>query len=85
MLPVKAQKNQHHYADPHKPVVEILPKGQPQFLTYMSPWFLVGNGGMDCGDSYWGLYRDYYRDPFPHSLLSARQKSLEYSTPIDPV
>ena len=36
-------------------------------------WFLVGNGGMDYGDVYWGLYRDYYRDPFPHSLLSTRQ------------
>ena len=33
-------------------------------------WFLVGNGGMDYGDYYWGLYRDYYR----HSLLSTRQK-----------
>ena len=20
---------------------------------------------MDYGDDYWGLYRDYYRDPFP--------------------
>ena len=27
---------------------------------------------MDYGDYYWG-YRDYYRDPFPHSLLSTRQ------------
>ena len=25
---------------------------------------------MDSGDCYWGVYRDYYRDPFPHSLLS---------------
>ena len=32
--------------------------------------FLVGNGD---GDYYWGLYRDYCRDPFPHSLLSTRQ------------
>ena len=24
-------------------------------------------------DYYWGLYRDYNRDPFPHSLLSIRQ------------
>ena len=37
-------------------------------------WFLVGNGGMDYGDYCWGLYRDYYRDPFPHSLLSTRQE-----------
>ena len=36
-------------------------------------WCLVGNGGMDYGDYYWGLYRDYHRDPFPHSLLSTRQ------------
>ena len=28
--------------------------------------FLVGNGGVDYGDYYWGLCRDYYnRDPFP--------------------
>ena len=25
---------------------------------------------MDYGDYYWGLFRDYYGDPFPHSLLS---------------
>ena len=25
---------------------------------------------MDFGDYYQGLYRDYYRDPFPRSLLS---------------
>ena len=28
----------------------------------------IGNGGMGYGGDYWGLYRDYYRDPFPHSL-----------------
>ena len=28
---------------------------------------------MDYGDYYWGLCRGYYRDPFPHSLLSTRQ------------
>ena len=39
-----------------------------------TPWCLVGNGGMDIGDYYWGLYRDYYRDSFPHSLLSTRPK-----------
>ena len=32
-------------------------------------WFLVGNGGMDYGDYYCGLYRDYYTDPFLHSLI----------------
>ena len=31
-------------------------------------WFLVGNGAMGYGDYYWVLYRDYYRDLFPHSL-----------------
>ena len=36
-------------------------------------WFLVKNGGMDHGDYYWGLYRDYDRDPFPHSLLRTGQ------------
>ena len=24
---------------------------------------------MGYGDYYWGLYGDYYRDPFSHSLL----------------
>ena len=28
---------------------------------------------MDYGDYSWGLCRGYYRDPFPNSLLSARQ------------
>ena len=28
---------------------------------------------MGYGDCYWGLYRGYYRDPFPHSLRSTRQ------------
>ena len=40
---------------------------------WLSVWFLVGNGGMGYGDYIWGLYRDYYRDPFPHSLLRTRQ------------
>ena len=39
-------------------------------------WFLIGHGGMDHADYYWGLYRGYYRDPFPHSLLSTRQNIL---------
>ena len=29
---------------------------------------------MDIGDYYWGLYEGYYRDPFPHSLLSTREE-----------
>ena len=34
---------------------------------------------MDIRDYYWGLYRGYYRDPFPHSLLRDRhsQRSLK--------
>ena len=28
---------------------------------------------------YWGLYRDYYRDPFPHSLLRTRQFRVSWS------
>ena len=44
-------------------------------------WFLVGNGGMDYGDYSWGLYRDWYRDPFPHSLLSTRQQSSGLGPP----
>ena len=36
---------------------------------------------MDHGDSYWGLYRDYYRDPFSHSVLSTgERKESKYST-----
>ena len=31
---------------------------------------------MDYGDDYGGLYRDYYRDRFPHSLLSTRELRL---------
>ena len=34
---------------------------------------LRGNGGMDYEDYYWGLYRDYNRDPFPHSLVSTKE------------
>ena len=33
--------------------------------------------GMDYGDYYWGLYRGYDRDPFPHSLLRTRQKRIQ--------
>ena len=28
---------------------------------------------MEYRDHYLGLYRHYYRDPFPHSLLSTRE------------
>ena len=31
-----------------------------------------GNGLSDFRDYYLGLYKDYYRDPFPHSLLSTK-------------
>ena len=53
--------------------VRLQPKQKPEIGKTV--WFLVGNGGMGYGDHYWGLYRGYYsRDPFPHSLLSTRQK-----------
>ena len=51
---------------------DTLLTGKPPAHHGLSVWFLVGNGGMDYGDYYWGEYRDYYRDPFPHSLLSTR-------------
>ena len=54
-------------------VMRTLNRSSPALMTV---WFLVGSGGMDYGYYYWGLYRDYYRDPFPHSLLSTRQMSL---------
>ena len=38
-------------------------------LVFSRVW---GNG---YGDYYWGLYRGYCRDPFPHSLPSTRQFS----------
>ena len=31
---------------------------------------------MGYGDYYWVLYRDYYRDPLPHSLLSKTSRWL---------
>ena len=40
-----------------------------------TPWCLGRNGGMDCKDYHLGLYRDYYKDPFPHSLLSTSKRS----------
>ena len=44
-------------------------------LMPLTVWFLAGNGGMRYWDYYWGLYRGYYTDPFPHSLLSTRHKN----------
>ena len=34
---------------------------------------------MDYRDHYLGLYRDYHRDPFPHSLLSTRESLSWFS------
>ena len=31
---------------------------------------------MDYRDYCWGLYRDYYRDPFPNTLLSTTKSRL---------
>ena len=42
-------------------------------MSGFSAWFLVGNGGIDYGDYYWGLYRDYYKNPFPRSPLRTRE------------
>ena len=33
--------------------------GRSLGLKRFTPWCLVGNGGMDIGDDYRGLYRDY--------------------------
>ena len=48
--------------------------------------------GKDYGDSSWGEYRDYYRDPFPHSLLrtiqisrSSRRHALDESCSVGEV
>ena len=29
----------------------------------------------DYGDYYWGFYKDYHRDPFPHFIVSTRESS----------
>ena len=34
---------------------------------------------MDYGDDSWGIYRDYYRDPFPHSIPSTRERGFQVS------
>ena len=39
-------------------------------------------GGMDYRDYYWGLHRGYYRDPFPHSLLSTREMKWQHGVPM---
>ena len=31
---------------------------------------------MDIGDDHWELYRDYYRDPFHHSLLKHQTEEV---------
>ena len=48
----------------------------------LTVWCLVGNGGIEYGDYHWGLYRDYCRDPFPHSLLSTRELNTGSSSKI---
>ena len=44
---------------------------RPRSGVSSTVWFLVGNGGLDYGDYYWGPYTDYY----PHSPLSTRESS----------
>ena len=34
-----------------------------------------GKRGLDYEDCYWEFYRYYYKDPFPHSLLSTRERT----------
>ena len=36
--------------------------------------------GREWGNGLWGLYRDYYRDPFPHSLLSTIGRRVSSET-----
>ena len=77
---VKRTPNVPYHADVNSLVIRVTSQsdvGHRAYSAELSFWFLVGNGGMDYGDYYWGLYRDYYRDPFPHSLLSIRQYSAE--------
>ena len=38
---------------------------------------------MGYGDCYWGLYRDHYRDPFPHSPLRTRQSFSMFLIRVD--
>ena len=40
---------------------------------HITVWFLLGNGGMGCGDYYWGLCRDYYNGSIPPFPLSTRE------------
>ena len=49
-------------------------KGHP----FAAPWSPSGTAyslvlSREWGHGYWGLYRGYYRDPFPHSLPSIRE------------
>ena len=46
------------------------------FTVTKSPWCLVGNGGMDPYSSPYIIPIDNPKDPFPHSLLSIREKCL---------
>ena len=39
---------------------------------------------MDYGDYCWGLYRDYYRDPFPHTQHQTVLGSLGSKKPTSP-
>ena len=38
---------------------------------------------MDYGDYYSVLYKNYYGDPFPHSLLSTRQLFASVRAPVE--
>ena len=61
------------YINTINPTPAQIPKPCKAYKPHQTLWFLAGNGGMGYWDNYCGLYRDYYRDPFPHSLLRTRQ------------
>ena len=72
-MPVAFTLNRKH------PQTELAPRPRlPE--TLKSLWFLVGNGGTDYGDYYWGSYRDYYGDPplFPTKHQTEEFEVLEH-------
>ena len=40
---------------------------------------------MDYGEYYWELYRDYGRDPIPHSLLTNKTDVVTFMIQMDTV
>ena len=78
--------HQHHPLPPVLQTAAALVQCAPFSLSSKQQlgktvWFLVGNGGMDYGDYYWGLYKDCHRDPFPHSYQDPDRRFAS-SSPI---